>query len=230
VGPTSKKRKPTPSKTFGPPRKLRPAPFALVRTKPTVSVIPAATSNVPNRGSAESNVAYLDHHFTVDILRQLRPGLPAAERIICKEVAEGPEAAFTVALRFYISRLYAALQISGGEPLRAGGVPLSPDLTQWPSITACQLIAGDIWSVSTDDKSVYLCVGPTGEVVHQVKPDASPRSDWEAYLAQPAPLLTLIKTKDQHEFPRGIFRGFRGSDEERGIAERAALWSCVMQR
>lgn len=123
------------------------------------------------------------------------------------------------------------MQMGGGEAWSVEGFGqglLGPNIASWPTVSTCSVFAGDIWKIGTDDNTSYLCIGSTGEVIHRLPTPL--RSDWAAYTSSPTPLLDCIKSKDTHEYPNGIFRGFLGGREERSMAERAVLSSCVLQR
>lgn len=200
----------------------------------------SASIGIPNRVPGVSNADFLAGHFTSRILDNLRRHSVRVTKtklaiMMASAVINQAEEMFSIALRFWVSRLHTALQMGSGESwsVAAGGHGLlSPNMAEWPVITACKRIAGDIYAIDTSDKVIYWCVAQTGDVIHRFEsPDKElPRSDWAAYAASPRPLLDCIKTKSSDEFPKGIHRTFAGNGETLDLAERAALSSCVLKR
>lgn len=206
-------------------------------TKPLANATIASLAQ--HRLPGISNSSHLADHFSVSILRNLYTSSGPTNTFkpfLSSYIIDAPEAVYEVALRFWVARLHTVLQMGGGEAWSVaanGHGMLSPDIGSWPAISSCQQVSGDVWKVITSDACVYLCIGPSGDVIHRdasVEGDLPIRPDWQAYLASPSPLSALVKTKEATDFPGGIFRGFRGRREERQIAERTILSSCVLQR
>ncbi|EIW71512.1 hypothetical protein TREMEDRAFT_60437 [Tremella mesenterica DSM 1558] len=148
---------------------------------------------------------------------------------------------FLVAIRFYISRLHTALQLGSGQDwsvMGNGHGLFSPDLTTWPTITACESLSADLWwvQVSHSGPAVqrmtrFIVIAITGEPIGQLTKDHKSfndtwlseidlRADWRTFLDlslnskaieknKHSMIMELVKTKDRTAYPGGISSAWR---------------------
>lgn len=155
-----------------------------------------------------SNTEYIRSHFVERLYRWADSGRrepqnrqPAFTGL--DALLQEPALTFLSASRFFIARLHTLLQLG------------TFDLVT--SVVNCTLVAGDIWHIKLSDDSTFHFIGATGEVVGS--PDL--RSDWQAYLASPSPLIKHVQTKGGVLFRVGV---------DVALAERIILTSCALNR
>lgn len=197
------------------------------------STLQVATT--PQSGSTPYTLQDVDKSFIGNICRQTSSSRQSPISLLVLPDLSGP--ALSVAVRFWIARLYSAMQAGACFEWSVFGHEhglLGPDIAAWPKITSCSKVTDEVYEVVTrhvGDDTTYLVLARSGEVIGKSEEGDSGgiREDWQQFIRKNAGLSSRVRTKDLDDYPGGISKAWTlrhcGTELLR-IGERVVISNC----